>query len=231
MPVREARFRHAAPRDVSPHRQHFGPSARLVFAASDNAVCFDARLLDTPAPGYEPGLLALFDAAAQGELDRLAGGPVTRRLREVLAEALAAGHGDIGRVARRMGTSARTLQRRLEEEGHDYTALREELREELARSWLGQPHLSLDEIALMLGYSDATAFGRAFRRWTGRPPGEWRTAAARGLASPEQVFGVYPGRDEAGRPDPGAERGRAARGHADRAPARAARDRGGDPAD
>lgn len=179
----EVRFRHAGPPDTTPHRQHFGAEARLRFSAADNAVCFDAGLLDAPAPGYEPGLLALFDARAKEELDRLSGGPMTRRLREVLPEALAAGHGDIDHVARRMETSARTLQRRLEEEGRDYTALREELRLELARSWLGQPELTLDEIALMLGYSDATAFGRAFRRWTGSPPGEWRAQATRSRAS------------------------------------------------
>jgi AraC-like DNA-binding protein len=77
-------------------------------------------------------------------------------------------------VARRLGLSSRTLQRRLTENGVTFQALVEEARRELARHYLGEGALELNETAYLLGYKDGNSFFRAFHQWEGTSPGEWR---------------------------------------------------------
>ena len=71
--------------------------------------------------------------------------------------------------------SRRTLQRRLAAQQTTLTALREEVRKELALAWLGEPRLSITEVAYLLGFSRPSAFHRAFKRWTGQTPAGFRT--------------------------------------------------------
>ena len=75
--------------------------------------------------------------------------------------------------------STRTLQRRLASEGTSFRALVDQERVGAARAFLALPDLGADEIADRLGYSEASAFVRAFRRWTGTTPGEYRQASER----------------------------------------------------
>ncbi|HWO08502.1 MAG TPA: helix-turn-helix transcriptional regulator, partial [Polyangiaceae bacterium] len=77
-------------------------------------------------------------------------------------------------IARRLGLGERTLQRRLRDEGTSFAALLDEARAELARSYLGDSKLAIFEVAYLLGYSEPSAFNRAFRRWTGKSPREYR---------------------------------------------------------
>ncbi len=77
-------------------------------------------------------------------------------------------------VARRLHTSVRSLQRRLIRTGTTFKALVERIRRDACMELLGDPALSLDEIASRLGFSDAAAFGKAFKRWTGAAPGAYR---------------------------------------------------------
>ncbi len=73
-----------------------------------------------------------------------------------------------------MGVSVRTLQSRLSEENHSFSDMLEHQREELAKSYLRQEHFSLDDVAANLGYSEQSSFGRAFKRWTGVTPKQYR---------------------------------------------------------
>lgn len=82
----------------------------------------------------------------------------------------------IDEVARNMNTSVRTLQRRLGETGHTYKELVEELRQDMAYSYLQKPELTVSEVAYLLNYADASAFIRSFKRWTGQTPQQYRTA-------------------------------------------------------
>lgn len=79
-------------------------------------------------------------------------------------------------IAKKLATSPRTLKRRLSEEGTTYTELLDELRAKRAMDLIANSELTLDEIAHRLGYSDVANFSRAFRRWTGKPPGSYRRA-------------------------------------------------------
>jgi AraC-like DNA-binding protein len=80
----------------------------------------------------------------------------------------------IDAVAEAMHMSGRTLQRRLEAEGVSFSEIVDGVREKLARRWLADPAKSLAEVGFGLGFSDLAAFSRAFKRWTGKPPGTWR---------------------------------------------------------
>lgn len=99
------------------------------------------------------------------------------KVRAALIELLPAGYGSAQGVARHLGISTRTLQRRLGEEGATFQKLLADLREELAHHYLTQSALPLAEIAFLLGYDNANSFHRAFHQWTGRTPLEVREAA------------------------------------------------------
>jgi len=92
------------------------------------------------------------------------------RTRAVLLEALPSGQGSLECVARRLGTSPRSLQRRLRDEGTSFKAIVRETRERLARYYLSKTAHSSSEIAYLLGFEDPTSFFRAFHTWTGSTP-------------------------------------------------------------
>ncbi len=80
----------------------------------------------------------------------------------------------IEQVARHLHVSVRTLQRRLSEEGHTFKEIIESLRKEFAFAYLKRPELSINEIAYLLNYTDASAFIRSFKRWEHKTPNEFR---------------------------------------------------------
>lgn len=92
------------------------------------------------------------------------------KVRAALIELLPAGSGSAQWVARRLGISTRTLQRRLGEEGVTFQRLLADLRGQLAHHYLTQSSYSLTEIAFLLGYDDPNSFHRAFAQWTGQTP-------------------------------------------------------------
>lgn len=101
-------------------------------------------------------------------------------LRDELRARLRGGDASVAAVAKALGMSERTLQRRLEEFQVSYSDVLNEVREELGREYLREPDVSIAEIAFLLGFSDQSAFGRAFKRWTGSTPRAWRVADASG---------------------------------------------------
>jgi AraC-like DNA-binding protein len=99
---------------------------------------------------------------------------LTRQVRGLLTEALKAGDPRLETLSQRLGLSARTLQRRLREEGTSHQDLLDEVRSELSRRYLLEPELAICEVAYLLGFSEPSAFHRAFRRWTGVTPKAFR---------------------------------------------------------
>ena len=99
-------------------------------------------------------------------------------------EAVAGRRPGLEDVARELGTSPRTLQRRLAEDGATFQQLLQEARRELARHYLLHSSLELNDTAYLLGYEDAHSFFRAFHHWEGSPPGEWRARHARSRPRP-----------------------------------------------
>jgi AraC-like DNA-binding protein len=138
----------------------------IVFRASDARCPFVTRnteLLEMLAPQFDQELK---QCNAQNTFTDLVRGAIQQRL---------TGHRPgIEDVARDLHLSSRTLQRRLQESGSSYQRVLDEARHQLARYYLGNSVLELNEAAYLLGYEDASSFVRAFRTWEGVPPGLWR---------------------------------------------------------
>jgi AraC-like DNA-binding protein len=98
----------------------------------------------------------------------------TDAVRRLLAEKLANGPPTLEQIARRLRMSARTLHRRLDQEGTSFRRILAEVRREVAARHLREPQLAVGEIAFLLGFSEASAFHRAFKRWTGHAPRAYR---------------------------------------------------------
>jgi len=169
-------FEHPEPRDSSEHRRIFG--APVYFSQPYNALVAPRELLAMRVNGPHPGDLAQLQslAAAQAALsppgdDLLAG------VSQHILRGLRAGGVSIEKVAAAMDLSERTLQRRLGECGATFNELVERMRFQLSQRYLRQDHLSLTEIGYLLGYSELSAFSRAFRRWAGVSPIEFRKVA------------------------------------------------------
>jgi len=93
----------------------------------------------------------------------------------ILKRLLSGSHPDILLVAKELGMGARTLQRRITDEGSTFRQLLFEARKEMARQYLSQPSIEINEAAFLLGYDDPNSFYRAFKTWEGTPPAYWRS--------------------------------------------------------
>lgn len=131
-------------------------------------------VLERPLPDANPFLHRYFQRWAEGMLERIPSSvSLTQRVEDLLAERLHAGDADVERVARRLGMSRRTLQRRLADEGTSFKATLDSVRRRRALVLLGGGS-AIAEVAWMLGYAQPSAFHHAFRRWTGDTPEAWR---------------------------------------------------------
>jgi AraC-like DNA-binding protein len=164
------------------HRQvferHFG--CRVDFGARENLLVFDRADLDRPFLTHNADLLAMVAPQLEAELAQQLGERTLReQVKAALKKALAGQRPGLPTVARALGVSARTLQRRLTGEGITFQQLVAEARRELARHYLQHSTLELRETAYLLGYEDANSFFRAFQQWEGMSPGAWRAQLAR----------------------------------------------------
>jgi AraC-like DNA-binding protein len=175
--LRAVLFAHPPPRDRSEHERVF--RCPIQWNAGMTALRLDPRYLDSPFTRANPTLSAALHRHAQQLLDEL--GPSRRyatRVREYVVAALQSGESAANAVARRMKTSTRTLRRRLLAEGTTYTDVLADVRRELALRYLADSRLSVAEIAFLLSFSTVSAFRRAFQRWTGTSPSEYRRKRA-----------------------------------------------------
>jgi len=163
-------FGHSAPRDTTEHARLLGAPLRFRQPIAMTIV-FDADVLARPVPGADRRLLPIVERHLE-ELLASKDGSVLDDVRNAIAETLCDGAPTIRVVAKRLGASVRTLQRRLAAHGAVFTTLVEDVRRDVALRYLADGKAAVTEIAFLTGYSEASAFGRAFRRWTGStPPG------------------------------------------------------------
>ncbi|UVE17666.1 AraC family transcriptional regulator [Pseudomonas sp. LS44] len=175
----EVRFQHPAPADTAEHQRIFRCPVR--FGQADNALIFPKRLLAAPLGQADALVRAPLDAYAERQLRELRQGhTVLDRARLVLAGQLTEQGVDLERLAEQLQLSPRTLQRRLREAGLSFSHLVDETRQLLVLHYLRDPALELVDIAWRVGFSEPGSLARAFRRWTGQSPAEFR----RSLSSP-----------------------------------------------
>lgn len=177
--VRSVDFTHRAPGDATAYERWFGAPVR--FGAATTQLVLPRDELLVPLATADPNLLLILSRHADELSARDRGAPLlTAQVQRVLRAALRTDEAGVEQVARRLGLTARSLQRRLKDEGSSFQAVREGVRRELAVRYLDDD-LSISEISFLLGFSEPSAFFRAFKRWTGLTPIESR-ARRRALA-------------------------------------------------
>jgi AraC-like DNA-binding protein len=173
-------FAFPRPPDASEHTRIFGVPPR--FDARDAALVLPGEVWNRPTRARDPGLFAVLDDHARTMLSRApsAEDDLVARVRAAIATELTGRAPSLPSVARRLGTSARSLQRRLENERTSFAQVVDHVRRERAEVALQAPDVAIGEVSWLLGFSDQSAFARAFRRWTGQSPARWRRARAAG---------------------------------------------------
>ncbi len=161
---------------------HYG--CRVRFKAGRNALVFRSSDLDRPFVTHNEDLLAVVGPQLEAELQaRNQSADVGDQVKHTLKRSLAGKRPTLQHVARELGVSARTLQRRLTDAGISFQEVVEDTRRELARHYLKHNAVELNEAAYLLGYEDTNSFFRAFHLWEGTSPGEWRTRHSAALAA------------------------------------------------
>lgn len=144
--------------------------APVAFGARENHLVLPLPAVDRPLSGANSILARMHDEVMTQYLARLAVDDVVARVRAHVLEALPTGETSPVAVASALNLGERTLARRLREAGTSFRQIRDETRRDLALAYVRNHRMSLTEIAYLLGFSDSSAFTRAFRRWTGAPP-------------------------------------------------------------
>ena len=155
--------------DLSPYRHFFRCPVVL---GPEDVLYFDRALLAMPLSSANAELARVNEEAIREYLSGQREHGLVERVRTVIGERLPT-LVTPELVASRLGVSLRSLQRSLHSHGTSYEELLREVRLELARMHLREGRRSISEIGLSLGYDSSSAFSRAFRRWTGMPPGEY----------------------------------------------------------
>jgi len=167
----EASFGHRRPADIEPFRKFF--KVPLYFDAEHYALVFSRDWLDVRPPGADDELQQLL----QKQVDVLESRyslAFPDQVRQVLRSALVTGYFSESEIAALFSMHSHTFRRRLDASATSFHELVDECRFEMAREMLLNTSLSVSEISASMGYSRASSFIRAFRRWSGLTPGEWR---------------------------------------------------------
>jgi AraC-like DNA-binding protein len=159
------------PADQEPYRRHFRAPVR--FDQETAAIVFPAGDLERRIAGADPLLRTMLEERI-GQLKHSCEPTVTDDVRRLLRTQLLRERCSADGVAGLLAMHRRTLNRHLNGEGTDFRELTNEVRFEIARQLLTNTRLPLGQIAAALGYSEASAFTRAFRRWSGQAPSVWR---------------------------------------------------------
>ena len=166
-------FEHAAPADLSVHRELF--QCPLYFDQPDNRGYFSHELLALPVRTGDSRLFSALQPFLEEQRQRrVAPSDLLSRLGHHIASSLSSGGTSLELMARSLGMGPRTLQRRLAEQQVEFSQLVEDVRRALARQYVAGGEYSITEVALLLGYAEASSFSRAFRRWTGQSPQAYR---------------------------------------------------------
>lgn len=169
-------FSHKAPDSTAAHQRHFACPVR--FGTEMDALLVSHEQMQRPNRLGDRSISKFFDAHLDEELSKYDGNAaLVRRLRVHVSQALSAGVPRISSIAGCLGMSARTLQRRLSERGYSYQKLVDESRRELAKRLLEESEYPLAQVAFLTGFSEQSAFNRAFKRWAGQTPRSFRIKA------------------------------------------------------
>ena len=165
-------FAHEAPQYAAEYTRIFGGAER--FGQNVTQMEVPRAWLDKPQPFRRPEFYAVLKAEADRTLNRLEReASLSVRIEQAMAQR-GPRQSTVDEIARSLGMSTRSLRRKLQGEGVSYATLRTQHRSKEAKRMLEQPHTSIQETAYALGFDSLTAFYRAFKRWTGMTPKQYR---------------------------------------------------------
>lgn len=171
----EVTFVYPEPASISEYERIFRCPVR--FGQKNNSITMDIRVVNTPILMANPGLLEYFEKYARdflAEMDRK--DEHTRAVTKIILSNLDDEGLSINKVAREMAVSVRTLQKRLEEEGVVFSDLYRDIRQRLAQKYLRENY-TVEQITYLLGFSEPSVFRKAFKKWSGVTPREYRESA------------------------------------------------------
>lgn len=148
--------------------------APIEFSAPEDMLFFAKDHVKMPLPTANADMARASERIIAEYLAHVDRAAIAMRVRAKVIDRLPSGHVSEESVAEALNLSQRTLQRKLKEEGTTYKQLLEEIRRELAAQYMRESRLSINEITYLLGFSEPSNFSRAFKRWTGASPREYR---------------------------------------------------------
>jgi AraC-like DNA-binding protein len=173
IPILRTEFSYAEPAHSAEYRLMY--CADLRFGRPNTLIAFDAAYLDLPVVQNDKSVKEFLRTAPESILLKYKNSSsLSARVRRRLRQYLAGEVPDFNGLADELNMTPATLRRRLHEEGESYQSIKDQLRRDLAISYLSHSSRSVMDIALELGFSERSAFHRAFRKWTGASPGEFR---------------------------------------------------------
>jgi AraC-like DNA-binding protein len=173
IPILRAEFSYAEPAHSAEYRLMY--CADLSFSRPNTMIAFDASYLDLPVVQNEKSVKEFLRTAPESILLKYKNGnSLNARVRRRLRQFPPGEAPDFEGLAEELNMTPATMRRRLHEEGASYQSIKDQLRRDLAISYLSHSGRTVMDIALELGFSERSAFHRAFRKWTGASPGEFR---------------------------------------------------------
>ena len=168
-------FQHDRPADTSEHRRLF--RCPVEFRAPSNKLHFESSNLALPIARADASLCALLDRHAEELLAKFPPrDSLVDQVRSIIASEFRGGDPSLERVADQLGLTPRTLQRKLHETGTSHNELLDQMRRQMAMRYLREREMAICEVAYLLGFSESSSFHRAFKRWTGLTPKEFRNS-------------------------------------------------------
>ena len=176
-------LRHSPPPCAKEFDRLFGTSVR--FDAVEDSITFARDAAERPLPTGNRWLARKSDQVIDDYLQRFNSDTFADRVRSRLIDLLPSGAFSEREIAAALYLSARTLQRRLSDEGTSFKSVLDEARQVLATRYIGEDRLSIKETSYLLGFSEPSNFSRAFKRWTGTTPARFRDdkTAVRAMSS------------------------------------------------
>ncbi len=172
-PLVRVEFSHPRPADIREHERIFECPIR--FDASTCQMVIAREVWDTPRTGSNPDLFSVLDTHARMLLDQRPGpDDIVGRVREAIDAELRGGDPKLESISRRLAMSSRTVQRRLREHGVLFNDVLDTMRFRAAKSYLAKRDVAGTEVAYLLGFAEPSSFNRAFRRWSGQTPTDYR---------------------------------------------------------
>jgi AraC-like DNA-binding protein len=166
----QAAFAYEKPASIKEYNRIF--ASPLVFSSGENALMYDSKIASIPVVLASPSLLNHLEKYADEYIIRMDTGSFAAQVSRVIMESIGKAPLSVETAAKNLSISARTLQHRLKSEKTDFSTLLQDIRERLAKKYLLEHH-SVDDISYLLSFAEQSIFRRAFKKWTGKTPGEF----------------------------------------------------------